>query len=493
MTKHYTIEFFKFEKLSKILFLFLSLFALTTSCNKDDAPDVIKPSPGTVKGNITTVENGDYLVGVTVILKQTGQEDKSATVGADGNFTFSNIPAGTISLVSSFPLYISQTTPAVVLAGQTINVSVIMGGDPSLKTLIPDAKFEEVLIKYGYDVAPVDGSIPTYKISKVKELNINDSGIADLTGIQDFKALESFFYSNLYTTSNIRLTSLDLSKNLALKEINVSYNKITTINISKNTALEILKISDNLIANLDLSNLTALTTLQCSKNPLTTLDLSKNTLLKELSFSGNITTIDLSKNTALLKLFSEGGKLNALDVSKNTALEVLWTENNNLTTLDLSKNAALKNLSCDGNNLTTLDLSANTLLFMITCSGNKITTLNVSKNVNLVTLYCPNNLISGLDLSNNPKLTNFHCPYNKLISLDLSKNPLVAAVEGNYFACNNNLLTILNLKNGNNKKINGINLLDNAPTLKIIVDDVEYSNANWKPNKDTSATYISSL
>lgn len=495
MTKHYAIEFFKFEKFSRILFLFLSIIALTTSsCSKDDAPEtptLPAVTTGTVTG--TVKENDTFLVGATVILKQTGKEDKSATIGADGAFTFTNVPMGAASVVISFPSYITQTTSVTVSSGTTTTLPVIMGGDPAVKTLIPDAKFEEVLIKYGYDTAPVDGSVPTYKINKIKSLYLNDSGVADLTGLQDFAALESFSCSNIYATSVIKLTSVDLSKNLALKTVDVSFNNITTIDISKNLALQTLKMSSNLITTLDVSNHTALTLLYCDRNPLTTLDVTKNTLLKELGFGGTISTIDLSKNPALVNLYSGGAKLNTLDVSKNPALEVLWTENNNLTTLDLSKNAALKNLGCDGNKLTTLDLSGNPLLAMVTCSGNKITTIDVSKNINLVTLYCPNNLISSLDVSNNPKLTSLNCPYNKLTSLDLSKNPLVAAVDGNYFACNNNLLTTLNLKNGNNKKFSGANLLNNASTLKIAVDDVDYSNTNWKAYKDASATYVSSF
>lgn len=494
MTKHYTIEFFKFEKLNRILFLLLAMIAFTTSsCSKDDVADLIKLSPGTVKGNVTTLESSGFLVGATVILKQTGQEDKTATVGADGFFTFNNIPAGNISLVSSYSSYVNQTTPAILLPGQTITVQVIMNGDPAVKTLIPDAKFEEALIKSGYDVAPVDGSVPTYKIKGVKSLFLNDSGIGDLTGIQDFTALESLSCSNIYTASVIRLTSLDLSKNLALKSVDVSYNKITTLDISKNTALQTLKISDNQLTTLDISKNTALTLLYFSENLVTSLDISKNTLLKELAISGAINTLDLSKNTALVNLYCGGSNLSTLDLSKNTSLEVLSAGSNNLTTLDLSKNVALKSLICSRNKLTTLDLSANKALVMILCEETKLTSLDVSKNVNLVTLYCPNNQISGLDLTNNSKLVSLNCSRNKLISLDLSKNPLIAATDGYYLSCDNNLLTSLNLKNGNNKNFIGGNLSNNASTLKIVVDDVDYSNKNWSAYKDASATYVSSL
>lgn len=38
-----------------------------------------------------------------------------------------------------------------------------------------------------------------------------------------------------------------------------------------------------------------------------------------------------------------------------------------------------------------------------------------------------------------------------------------------------------------------MSFLDNASTLKIAVDDVEYSNTNWENYKDESATYVSSF
>lgn len=495
MMNHYPIEFFKNKKLSRILFLFISLIAFTIiSCSKDDATDPSKPaapSTGTVAGTLR--EGSNDLVGATVVLKQAGKEDKSVTVAADGSFKFTDVPAGNISLAISLPSYVSQTVQAYVIAGQEIIVPIVMSGDLTKKTFIPDAKFEEILISYGYDTGAVDGSVPTFKISRVKFLNLSDKGVADLTGIQDFAALEDFSCSNIYGTSVIKLTTIDVSKNTALKGLDISFNNLTTLDVSKNTALETLILSGNPLSNLDVTNLTSLTLLYADRNPLTTLDVTKNTSLKNLSFSGNITSIDVSKNTALTGLYGYNGKLTSLDVSKNTALQTIWVSNNQLTSVNVSNNSALKVLYCYENALTTLDVSSNKALVELSCSNNKLQTLDLSKNVDLVTLSCGKNLLMNLDVRSNLKLVSLSCSNNLLTSLDLSKNPLIGTEAGRYFFCGNNLLSKLNLKNGNNINFIGGNFLGNTSTLQIAVDDVDFANAKWKNYKDAAATFVSSF
>jgi gliding motility-associated-like protein len=62
------------------------------------------------------------------------------------------------------------------------------------------------------------------------------------------------------------------------------------------------------------------------------------------------------------------------------------------------------------------------------------------------------------------------------------------------FACSNNQLTSLNLKNGNNINIKTdfFNLTSNPNLGCILVDDTTYSNNNWLSYKDASASYSNS-
>ena len=77
-------------------------------------------------------------------------------------------------------------------------------------TNVPDAKFEQALIDLGFDDT-LDGYVLTANISGVIKLDVGDKSISDLTGIEAFVALEEL---RLWDNS---LTSLDVSKNTALK------------------------------------------------------------------------------------------------------------------------------------------------------------------------------------------------------------------------------------------------------------------------------------
>ena len=102
-----------------------------------------------------------------------------------------------------------------------------------------------------------------------------------------------------------------------------------------------------------------ITYLYCANSQLASLDVSKNIALKELHcFSNQLTGLDVGKNTALTYLYCTGNQLTGLDVSKNTALTYLNCTGNQLTGLDVSKNTALTELWCSYNQLSTIALNA---------------------------------------------------------------------------------------------------------------------------------------
>lgn len=239
-------------------------------------------------------------------------------------------------------------------------------------TAIPDINFEKELIRRGIDSGPVDGQVLTSKISGLISLDVSDSSISDLTGIQAFKDLEI-----LNCSSNL-LTSLDVSQNRYLSTLNCSRNAITALNLSQNS---------------DLSYLTS------SYNKLTTLSLTSNPKLKRVQTDNNLLT--------------------SLVVSSATLLNELNCDKNSLSALDLNANTALKLLSFTQNKITAIDLSQNVLLTDITCWQNKLTALDVSRNTKLVSLYCEDNKIAKLDLSKNTDLVDFACSNNSLTELNL--------------------------------------------------------------------------
>jgi Leucine-rich repeat (LRR) protein len=297
----------------------------------------------------------------------------------------------------------------------------------SQTTYVPDDAFEQFLIDAQYDTAPLDDYVPTANIENIVFLELQFLGIADLTGIEDFSALE------ILRCDYLLLTSLDLSQN---------------------TALEYLECIDNQITSLDLSQNTALTTLDCSLNELSTLDLSQNVLLTNLSCSNN--------------------NLSNLNLSQNTALTSLSCGFNQLTNLNLSQNSDLVFLDCNDNQLANLNLVQNPLLRNLNCFNNQLTSLDISQNSELIFLYCYNNNFSELNLSQNSALSQLVCYDNQITNLDLTQNASLAVLN-----CGTNSLTALDVKNGNNTIINTFRTIGNPNLNCINVDSEAYSTANW--------------
>ena len=315
-------------------------------------------------------------------------------------------------------------------------------------TLIPDVNFEKALISLKYDTIQ-DGKVRTSNIDTISNLNVNRKQIIDLTGIEDF----------------IALTDLDCSYN---------YN-LTTLNVSNNVLLSNLNCSGNKLSNLDLSNNVLLSNLACGNSTFTTLDVSKNVLLTNLDcWINKLSNLDLSNNILLSALACGGSTLTSLDLSNNTLLTNLYCGYSDLITLNVSKNSKLVHLDCELNNLTTLDISNNILLRDLYCRANNLTTLDISNNILLRDLNCSENNLTTLDLSNNKLLQQLECYDNNLTTLDLSMNNLLI-----FLYCNDNNLMKLDLRNGNNKNFDFLMTNGNPNLLCITVDNPIYSEINW--------------
>jgi Leucine-rich repeat (LRR) protein len=305
-------------------------------------------------------------------------------------------------------------------------------------TLIPDTNFEAKLIALGVDNV-IDGKVLTENIATLTTLKISNSSITDLTGIQNFVSLETLeCYSN-------KITTLDLSNNLALKFLYTNSNALTSLNVSKNVALE---------------------KLNCNWNNLQTLDLSKNIALKEIDcYNNKLTALNVTNAPLLTSLTCSYNEIASIDVSNNKSLTALYLTYNKLSNIDLSQNTLLTKLTCFGNNLTTLDLSKNVDLTSLSCGFNNLKQIDLSKNINLKSLSIENSYsIEKLDLSKNIKLEELYC------------------YTSNF--------KYINLKNGNNTllKNDKVKFKDNSRLSCIQVDNVTYSNTNWT-QKDTTTNF----
>ena len=157
------------------------------------------------------------------------------------------------------------------------------------QTYVPDDNFEQALINLGYDNV-LDDYVTTASIDTVTYLNIDNQGIADLTGIEDFTVLK-------YLDCSLNnLDSLDMSFNVALTYLNCFQQMISYLNVSQNINLQYLNCGANY--------------------PITSLDLSNNIDLQYLYFSENdVASLDLSNNINLQYLYlGAADKLNSLDL-----------------------------------------------------------------------------------------------------------------------------------------------------------------------------------
>ncbi|MDR1601761.1 MAG: hypothetical protein LBS42_04955 [Tannerella sp.] len=134
-----------------------------------------------------------------------------------------------------------------------------------------------VASNFGDFVVPIEVG----EVALVIDLDVRNSGIKSLNGIENFTALEEI------NCSKNQLTELDVRSNTALKYLYCETNQLTKLDLSENHSLEELNCSNNQLTELDVSNNTALMYLYCSNNQLTELDVSNKADLQHLNCNNN--------------------------------------------------------------------------------------------------------------------------------------------------------------------------------------------------------------
>ena len=175
---------------------------------------------------------------------------------------------------------------------------------------------------------------------------------------------------------------------------------LTTLNVTKNFKLEELNCSDNQLKDYLYILSNGLKKLNCSNNKLTSMNLG---ILPGL----NLEEVDCSNNNITNIVMWSVGELVKFDCS-----------NNALMSLDVSQCSKLQELNCAGNQLMELDVSSQTQLTELDCHNNKLTELNVEQNGSLTSLICNDNQLKSLDLSKNNSLRDLNCANNQLACLD---------------------------------------------------------------------------
>lgn len=312
------------------------------------------------------------------------------------------------------------------------------------ETHFPDEKFRSWVSTYCD--TDKDGKLSAEEIAAVTEINVTSKGIADLTGIGYFTAL------NKLACGDNKLTSLHLSMNTQLTELRCQYNELTSLDLSKNTKLQTLYCFENKITEAGMyklvkslpevtdpdgsviyivntkssteQNVTIARSLVVAANAKKWIVCdfqsdSKGTKIVEFKCSEEF--VDINEENfpdAKFRKYVKGcdtnhdDKLSDMEIFATTWMRLEYEEINDLTGIEHF--TALELLYCNDNNLTSLDFSQNIALESLYCDHNKLTSLDVSKNAVLTTLYCDNNKLTSLDVSHNSELNTFQCHSNQI-------------------------------------------------------------------------------
>ena len=295
---------------------------------------------------------------------------------------------------------------------------------------IPDANFVSYLTA-NFSSAMKGNQMDTSHISvtSLTTMNVENLGIADLTGVQYFSSLQKLDCGNGWLTNTPnKLTSLPkLPPNL--DTLICGDNKITLLP-SLPAKLRYLSCYMNSLS--DLPNLpTSLLYLNCNDNNLANLPILPDNL-HFVSCNENIITKLPDLPSGLDTLLCSGNlNLNSLPMLPNSLI-LLECANDNLDSLP-SLPYSLQTIICTLNKLTKLPSLPNSLI-AIWCNENQLTQLPKLPS-SLKQLYCSNNQLSNLpELPQNSFLW-LDCSNNKLSNLPSLPKYLV------YLICSNNNIT----------------------------------------------------
>ncbi len=283
---------------------------------------------------------------------------------------------------------------------------------------IPDANFKTALLA----IADTnnDGEIQVSEAEALQIMDVQSQNIASMEGIQSFINLTS-----LNCIAN-DINELDLTQNVSLIDLRCGSNDLTELDLSQNVNLVNFDCGGTLISNFDFThNLNLVSIYIYFNNLVTSLDVSLNQALEELNYSNGVLTSLITQNPNLRSLVCTSNQLETIDISQNPNLEYLVLSDNSLTQLDVTQNQSLEELFISFNSLNAIDISQNPNLNWLSCSYNEISTLDLSFSPNLAYLNCRYNLLTELDFTNNPNINTISVEYNLIADLDLSGNPML--------------------------------------------------------------------
>lgn len=265
-----------------------------------------------------------------------------------------------------------------IVLGMSAKAQIISIPDANFKAKLLQADVTNNIASTTYStITPMkidtnnNGEIEVSEIQSIRALDVSNSNISSLTGIESFTNLRKL------SCNNNSLTSLDINNLLSLRILNCSHNSLTSLN-SQNI--------NNTISYFD-----------CSYNNLTSLVLP--------NFS---------------EFLDQGDQLIYANCSHNQLSSIVFAPNEDFSGLDLSYN-----------NLTTIPFGRMAIYGSLRLSDNPLTSIDFSNvslgrqhpddfpgpfyldNTNLTEVYIPFEVTSGSSISNNPNLVHLNIKNGK--------------------------------------------------------------------------------
>lgn len=268
------------------------------------------------------------------------------------------------------------------------------------EVLIADTNFKEFLLS-NFDFNN-DGIFTQNEADLITELEVHTDNISSLEGIEFFHNLEILTASAYDNSEGNGLTSIDVSQNTKLIELDCSNNQLTSLDLSENLAL---------------------TRINCGVNQLSELNLSENTNLQHLlCYDNQIESLILPNSTSLIGIDCGRNLLEELDMSSYEHLEVIKVDCNKLSELQLPNSQMLYHIQFENNNITDVDFSQYENLTLIEAGDNQLSELDVTHNLKLESLYCYGNPLTSLDISRNKQLEYVEASCGQMEYLFMSMN-----------------------------------------------------------------------
>lgn len=168
--------------------------------------------------------------------------------------------------------------------------------------------------------------------------------------------------------------------------------KATTLEVSGNPHLQQLNCNGNQLTTLNLEASENLKTLYCNNNK-----------LQSIIFAPNINTVEIRNNN-----------FTSLTVDNASIVNLQCYENSNMTSLTVtSKCTSLRTINAQKCNLSYVSINTPSLVTLVLKNNSMLSYLNLSALTSLSSLDISNCSFSSLDISNNRKLTSFTCTGNK--------------------------------------------------------------------------------